>query len=95
MPYQGIGLRNPEVSVMETRISIPLKFYDLWLGRCPSESREYAWLRNGVIDDGEDGAGKQVQILCDTDTAKALMDCAAHLCPEIIPYLKQISEPTV
>jgi hypothetical protein len=77
---------------MGTTILIPIAAYDRWLRRCPRGSQEHVWLRNGILGHGNDGSS-YVQLLCDAETAKALMDSAKHLCPDVVPHIQQTAEP--
>lgn len=43
-----------------------------------------------MIDHDADGR-KHVQILCDVNTAKVLMDSAGRLCPEVQQQIRQIT----
>jgi hypothetical protein len=76
---------------MGTTILIPIAAYDRWLRRCPRGSQEYVCLRNGVLEHDKDGSS-YVRLLCDAETAKALMDSAKRLCPEVVRQIKQTTE---
>ena len=77
---------------MKIMVVIPMKPYRFWLARCEPTRAEYLWLKNGIIARNGDGR-EEVQILCDNERAKLIMDYAARACPEVLPYIQRIANP--
>jgi hypothetical protein len=77
---------------MEMMVIIPMDSYRAMLEKCDSTRPEYTLLRNGVVTRNRDGSEK-VEILCDAAGAKRMTDFAATGCPEIIPFIRVISNP--
>ena len=73
-------------------VVIPMKPYKIWLARCEPARREYLWLKNGIIARSGDGR-EEVQILCDTERADAIVNYAARACPEVLPYIQRLASP--
>jgi hypothetical protein len=66
---------------MNILISIPIGWYQSLLGRCLLSSREYAVLKNSVIDHvpSQIREGNIVEILCSVDDAKLILDLANRM----------------
>lgn len=78
---------------MKTMVIIPMKSYKFWLTRCEPTLPEYLWLKNGIIARSGDDR-EEVQILCDHERVKAIIDFAARSCPEVVSYIKRIANPS-
>ena len=62
--------------------------YSGFLGKCDISSPEYEMLKNGLITrDGEQRAA--VEILCELEDAKRLLDLASRIHPETAPRLEK------
>ena len=77
---------------MEMMVVIPIETYRAMLVKCDSTRAEYALLKNGVVIRNGEG-NEEVEILCDAAGAKGMMDFAATECPEMIPFIRVISNP--
>ena len=77
---------------MEMMVVIPIDSYEAMLKKCDAARAEYALLKNGVV--ARDNEGKeQVEILCDEEQAKQIVNFAATDCPEIVPAVRVIQSP--
>jgi hypothetical protein len=61
--------------------------YLLCMTRFGMTSSEYKMLKNGVVSRDPDGH-EVVQILCDPDRAKRILELTAQLCPEALPQIQ-------
>ena len=66
---------------MNILVSMPIGWYQSLLGRCLLSSREYAVLKNSVIDHvpSDSREGNVVEILCAVDDAKLILDLAHRM----------------
>ena len=78
---------------MRVILEIPLDRYHTCLPRFPLNSREYRALTNGVIARNEVG-DEVIQILCESEIAKAVQKLFAKLCPEALDTIKELPEKT-
>ena len=62
-----------------------LRVYSGFLGRLTLESREYAVLKNAVI---ESSPGETVKIVCDNAYASLLLNRAMAFYPEALPFIQ-------
>ena len=76
---------------MPTLISIPIEHYQALVGRCLLASREYAILRNSVINHVPTSfrEGNVVEILCALDDATLILDLARRVYPSAAPYIEK------
>jgi hypothetical protein len=75
---------------MEMMVVIPLEAYNAMLDKCDTSRAEYALLKNGVIVRNSEGK-EQVEIICDANKAKQIVNFAATDCPELSPFINIIS----
>lgn len=68
---------------MKVIIDIPIESYLLCVTRCGVKSPEYLMLKNGIIQRDAEG-NEVVQILCDSERAKVILELVASLCPEAL-----------
>ena len=70
---------------------MPVEVYDGLLQKCSKLSREYLILKNGVVrrDREESSAAPTVEILCEAQRAKFLLDFATLVYPRAAPYIEQ------
>jgi hypothetical protein len=74
-------------------IEISLGHYDRLLDKCDERScPEFAILRHGVFTRRPNGDRFQrtIQIRCEMEQAKRLLDLAAKLCPEAVPEIEKV-----
>lgn len=75
---------------MTALISIPLSTYLGFLGRCRIASREYAILRNAIVENVPDLSGNIfVEFLCSIDDAELLLNHARQFYPVATPYIEE------
>jgi DcmR-like sensory protein len=76
---------------MKIVVTVPLQSYNALLGRCLLASREYAILRNGVVnhDTGKLGGKASVRILCEAEDAQRIFSLAARVYPVAVSYISQ------
>ena len=70
---------------MNVVLFIPMEHYDLFLEKIKINSREHILLRNGIINRAE----KIVEVPCEIESAKQLLEFARILHPEIAPSIEQ------
>jgi hypothetical protein len=75
---------------MNVFISIPIALYQALLGRCLLASREYAILKNSVINHVPTNVrdGNIVEIFCAIADAELILNLARRVYPEAIPYIE-------
>jgi hypothetical protein len=71
---------------MKVLIAMPVQIYHGVLGRCALLSREYAVLRNSVIEHLPDDT---VEILCNPSDARLILDHARSFYPEALCYIEK------
>ena len=73
---------------MKILIHIPMEDYNKFVQRCDASRREYETLKNGVIK--RDGKKRvSVEILCNVEDAKMLLQLATQICPLAAPYINE------
>jgi hypothetical protein len=73
--------------VMKVMLDIPMEPYLLCVTRCGLKAPEYLMLKNGIVV--RDAEGKEVvQILCDRQRAKMILEMVAKLCPEALLHIQ-------
>jgi hypothetical protein len=75
------------VTVLKIRFDIPIEPYLICMTRFGINSSEYIRLKNGIVSRDADGH-EIVQILCDHDHAKKILEMTAQLCPEAFPQIQ-------
>jgi hypothetical protein len=84
------GTFSPKPDPMRIKVVMPLHVYHAFLGRCVLPSREYAILRNSLIDHIADARPTDwVQILCAGADAKVILDHARRVYPEAAAYVER------
>ena len=68
---------------------IPTEYYRKLIGQCAVLWPEYRLLKNGILVHGE--AGDEIQLLCDSDRVKLIMNLADRVCAEAVPHIKEIA----
>ena len=82
--------------VMDVVIEMSLPIHNGFLKKCGPECPEYETLKNGMIlrRPEEDEFERIVQIRCDLERAKILLDLAAEIYPDAVPDIeKAIAAP--
>jgi hypothetical protein len=76
---------------MALLVSMPVEIYDGLLQKCSKLSREYLILKNGIVrrDREENSAAPMVEILCEAQRAKFLLDFATLVYPPAAHYIEQ------
>jgi len=76
---------------MKVLVSMPTEVYDGLLPKCSMLSREYLILKNGVVKRDQDGNPGQdtVEVLCEGQRAKFLLDLATLIFPDAVPYIEK------
>jgi hypothetical protein len=76
---------------MKVLVKFPMEIYQGLLGRCSMLSREYLILKNGVVrrDQEEDPDKPMVEILCEIERAKFLLDLATLVYPAAAPHIER------
>lgn len=80
---------------MKVLVRFPIDIYKGLLGRCSMLSREYLILKNGIVrhDQRESHNQPMVEILCELERAKFLLDLATLIYPAAVHHLeKSISD---
>jgi len=78
--------------VIAIMLHIPMVTYEILSEACDPSLPEYELLKNGLVMRNQQG-NQEVQVLTDKAGAKQIMEFAATACPEVIPFIKVISEP--
>ncbi|HKY07285.1 MAG TPA: hypothetical protein VJQ55_03550 [Candidatus Binatia bacterium] len=76
---------------MKVLVTLPMEIYDGLLGRCSMLSREYLILKNGVVrqDPEENPDQPVVEVLCEIERAKFLLDLATLVYPAAVPHIEK------
>lgn len=74
--------------MLKIRLDIPIEPYLICMTRFGINSPEYVKLKNGVILRDTNG-NETVEILCDHDRAKKILEMTAQLCPEAFPQIQR------
>jgi hypothetical protein len=73
--------------MVKIRLDIPIESYLLCMTRCGIKSAEYITLKNGIVS-RDAGGHEVVEILCDRERAKKILETIAELCPEALPKIQ-------
>lgn len=76
---------------MKQMLIIPKTPYLSLIGRFDLKSPEYAMLKNGIVDHTEHG--EVVEIFCDDERVKSIVDLVARVAPDLLPSIKQVNLP--
>ena len=68
---------------------MPLETYRNFLGRFPLLSRGYAILKNSIIERTTTGDSSIVEMLCEIDDAKLILERANRFYPLAAPYIEK------
>jgi hypothetical protein len=76
---------------MKVLITFPIGIYQGLLGRCSMLGREYLILKNGIVrhDQEESPDEPMVEILCEVERAKFLLDLATLIYPTAAPHIER------
>ena len=74
--------------MLKIRLDIPIEPYLFCMTRFGINSPEYVKLKNGVVLRDTNG-NETVEILCDHDRAKKILEMTAQLCPEAFPQIQR------
>jgi hypothetical protein len=76
---------------MKVLVKFPIQIYKGLLGRCSMLSREYLILKNGIVrnDQKESPDEPMVEILCEVERAKFLLDLATLVYPAAAPHIEK------
>ena len=70
-------------------IQLPPEHYDLFVAACDITSPEYTVLKNNIVATLQSSEEPPtVDILCDLDEAKLLLETAKRLYPEAAPFIE-------
>ena len=78
---------------MAVLVNMPLDTYLNFLGRFPLSSRGYAILRNSIIEPTTTGASSVVEMLCEIDDVKLILERASQFYPVAAPYIEKALIP--
>ena len=79
---------------MTVTVKMPLGIHSGFMGRCLISSREFAALKNSVIEQGP-GDASSVKILCEVVDANLMLDLALKFYHPAIPFIEQAIEDLV
>ena len=76
---------------MKVLVKFPIQIHKGLLDRCSMLSREYLILKNGIVmHDQEENSGEPiVEILCEVERAKFLLDLATLVYPDAAPHIEK------
>ena len=80
---------------MAVLVKMPLDTYLSFLGRFPLLSRGYAVLRNSIIEPTTTGDDSIVEMLCEIDDAKLILERANRFYPLAAPYIEKALTPVI
>lgn len=70
-------------------IQLPPEHYDLFVAACDITSPEYTVLKNNIVSTQQSSEEPPtVDILCDLDEAKLLLETAKRVYPEAAPFIE-------
>jgi len=70
-------------------IQLPGEHYDLFVAACEITSPEYTILKNNMVARHQNSEEEPtVEIICDMDDAKLLLETARRLYPEAVPFIE-------
>lgn len=70
-------------------VIIPLDAYNALMTKCAESHLEYPLLKNGFIIRNAEGE-QEVHLAC--DSARAIVDFAAEHCPEVVLYMRTVTD---
>jgi len=74
---------------MAVLVKMPLETYQGFVDRFPLSSRGYAVLKNSIIEPTAEGDSPIVDILCEIDEVKLILERANRFYPVAAPYIEQ------
>jgi hypothetical protein len=79
---------------MKVLVTFPIHIYKGLLGRCSMLSREYLILKNGIVRHDQHDCPDQpsVEILCEVQRAKFLLNLATLVYPDAAPHIEKSLE---
>ncbi len=70
-------------------IQLPPEHYDLFVAACEITSPEYTILKNNIVARHQSSEEPpMIEIMCDMEEAKLLLETARRLYPESVPFLE-------
>jgi hypothetical protein len=70
-------------------IRLPSEHYDLFVAGCEITSPEYTILKNNIVARHQNSDEQPtVEIMCDMEEAKLLLETARRLYPEAVPFIE-------
>ena len=70
-------------------IQLPPEHYDLFVAACEITSPEYTTLKNNIVARYQSSEEPpMIEIMCDMDEAKLLLETARRLYPEAVPFIE-------
>ena len=70
-------------------IQLPPEHYDVFVAACEITSPEYTILKNNIVARHQSSEEPpMIEIMCDMDEAKLLLETARRLYPEAVPFLE-------
>ena len=70
-------------------IRLPSEHYELFVAACEITSPEYTILKNNIAARHQNSDEQPtVEIMCDMDEAKQLLETARRLYPEAVPFIE-------
>ena len=70
-------------------IQLPPEHYDVFVAACEITSPEYTILKNNIVARHQSSEEPpMIEIVCDMDEAKLLLETARRLYPEAVPFLE-------
>jgi hypothetical protein len=78
--------------MLKLRLDIPIRAYLICMTRLGVNSPEYIKLKNGVVL-RDAGGNEVVEILCDDDRAKRILEATAKSCPDAFPQIQHHIAP--
>jgi hypothetical protein len=73
---------------MKILVDIPMDDYNMFLQKCEATRPEYELLKNGIITKDREKRDA-VEILCDVEDAKMILDLASQICPHAAPHVQE------
>ena len=67
---------------------IPMHDYNMFLQKCEATRPEYELLKNGIITKDREKRDA-VEILCDVEDAKMILDLASQICPHAAAHVQE------
>jgi hypothetical protein len=73
---------------MKILVDIPMDEYNNFLQKCDATRPEYEMLKNGIITQDQK-KGRAVEILCEVEDAKRILDLASEIYPHAVPHVQE------